>query len=53
VNTFFWHGYYPFTDLLFCLSARGSLATVEFTSHRRACRAAAYAFWSAQAVSSV
>src|SRR5216683_5158284 len=42
VNTFFWHGDYPFPDLCM-LPACGSLATVELTSHRNACRAAAYA----------
>jgi hypothetical protein len=42
VNSFFWHG----LILLLNLSAvreRGSLATVELTSHRSACRAAACA----------
>src|SRR5216684_2541415 len=42
VNSFFWH--VPILFLIFvCLPACGSLATVEPTSHRNACRAAAYA----------
>src|SRR5271170_2151358 len=42
VNSFFWHVTVLFL-IFVCLPACGSLATVEFTSHRSACRAAAYA----------
>ena len=42
VNSGLWHVIRSFSELVLP-SARGSLATVEFTSHRSACRAAVYA----------
>ena len=42
VNSFFWHVTILFL-IFVCLPACGSLATVLLTSHRNACRAAAYA----------